>query len=38
VDWAFQPIKAETKFLTNFMGWNAHATFGCGCRGAKIAG
>src|SRR5688572_15014758 len=31
VAWAFQPMKAETKFATNFTGWKARATFGCGC-------
>ena len=35
VAWALQPMKAETKFVSNFTGWKARATFGCGCRGRK---
>ena len=34
---AFQPMKAETKFVTNFTGWKARATFGCGCRVEKYS-
>ena len=26
VAWAFQPMKAETKFVTNFTGWKARAS------------